>query len=208
MQLIEKYFPDLSQQQLEQFQELTPLYKEWNEKINVISRKDIDNLNERHILHSLALAKIVNFKAGSEILDLGTGGGFPGIPLAIFFPEVKFTLIDGTRKKITVVDAIAQKLELDNVKAKHLRAEECKHRFDFVVSRAVTRLERLIPWSFRLLKHKQVNPIPNGLFAWKGGNIKEEIKALPNKEYIEKYPIPQYFKEEYFQEKQILYIQG
>lgn len=208
MEIITKYFPQLSPLQTRQIEQLHPLYSEWNQKINVISRKDIDNLYERHVLHSLAIAKQFTFLPGSEILDLGTGGGFPGIPLAIFFPETQFTLIDGTGKKIKVVDAIKTDLGLTNVNAKHIRAEELKQHFDFVVSRAVTQLDQLINWSFRLLKKKQQHAIPNGLIALKGGKVYAEIKALPRKEYVEVDPISNFFEEEYFKDKYIVYVQG
>ena len=156
MELIKDYFPELTERQIEQFQQLGELYKEWNQKINVISRKDIDNVYDNHILHSMAIARFVQFLPGAEILDLGTGGGLPGIPMAILFPETTFTLIDGTRKKITVVQEIIQALDLMNAKAMHMRAEELKgSKFDFVICRAVASLDKLINWSFRLIKNKQ-----------------------------------------------------
>ncbi len=208
MEIIKKYFPQLSPLQVRQFEQLQPLYSEWNQKINVISRKDIDNLYERHILHSLAIARLYTFLPNAQILDLGTGGGFPGIPLAIFFPETQFTLIDGTGKKIKVVEAIKTALQLKNVHPKHIRAEELKQHFDFVVSRAVTQLDQLINWSFRLLKKKQQHATPNGLIALKGGKVYAEIKALPRKEYVEVEPISNIFEEEYFKEKYVVYVQG
>ncbi len=207
MESILQYFPDLTDSQIQQFQQLGPLYREWNEKINVISRKDIDNLYEHHILHSLAIAKVVSFKPKARVLDLGTGGGFPGIPLAILFPETSFTLIDGTRKKISVVNEVAGAIQLDNVIARHIRAEELKGQFDFVVTRAVARLEKLVPWSFRLIKEKQQHPLPNGLLALKGGNIQEEIKDLGRGHYVEVFPITDFFEVPYFEEKSVVYVQ-
>lgn len=207
MQNILRYFPNLSPLQQAQFTQLGPLYKEWNDKINVISRKDIDNLYERHVLHSLALSKVVSFVPGAEILDLGTGGGFPGIPLAILFPETKFLLVDGTGKKIRVVQEVIDALELKNVKAKQHRAEELKHHFDFVVCRAVARLDKLIQWSFPRIKNKQQHGLPNGLLTLKGGNIFEEIEELPNNHYTEMYQLKDFFSEEYFEEKCIVYVQ-
>jgi len=208
MDIIKKYFPQLSPLQIQQFEQLQSLYRDWNQKINVISRKDIDNLYERHILHSLAIAKLYTFLPNAEVLDLGTGGGFPGIPLAILFPEAQFTLIDGTGKKIRVVEEVKTALGLTNVRAKQIRAEELKHHFDFVVSRAVTQLDQLINWSFRLLKNKQQHAIPNGLIALKGGNVHAEIKALPRKEYVEVDPISNLFEEDFFKEKYVVYVQG
>jgi 16S rRNA (guanine527-N7)-methyltransferase len=208
MDIIKKYFPQLSPTQIQQFEQLQPLYRDWNQKINVISRKDIDNLYERHVLHSLAIAKLYTFLPGAEVLDLGTGGGFPGIPLAIFFPETQFTLIDGTGKKIRVVEEVKTALGLTNVHTKQIRAEELKQHFDFVVSRAVTQLDQLINWSFRLLKKKQQHATPNGLIALKGGNVHAEIKALPRKEYVEVDPISNLFEEDYFKEKYVVYVQG
>ncbi len=208
MNLLLKYFPNLTETQLRQFEQLPDLYRAWNDKINVISRKDIDNIVERHILHALAIAKVVTFVPGAEILDLGTGGGFPGIPLAILFPKTRFTLIDGTGKKIKVVNEVIEAIGLENAKAKHSRSEEIKHHFDFVVCRAVASLDKLINWSFRLLKKKQSHAIPNGLITLKGGNIQSEIRALPRKEYIEIYPVSKYFEEEYFEEKCVVYVQG
>ena len=185
------------------------LYPEWNAKVNLISRKDIDNLYERHILHSLSIAKEFNFVAGTEILDIGTGGGFPGIPLAVFFPEVTFHLIDGTLKKIKVVQDIIEKLSLENATAQQVRAEELKKRkFDFITARAVAPLPQLKIWGQKFFKQRGMNPMPNGLIALKGGNVKLEIKALPKGEYTEVYPISEYFEEDYFKEKYIIYLQA
>ena len=208
MEAISKYFPELSELQLQQLVQLPTLYKEWNDKINVVSRKDIENIIERHILHSLAIAKVITFLPDAEILDLGTGGGFPGIPLAIFFPETQFQIIDGTGKKIKVANEVIEALGLKNIKAKHMRSEEVKHHFDFVICRAVASLDKLVRWSFPLLKKKQVHAIPNGLITLKGGNIKAEIKALPRNEYVEIYPISDYFEEDFFEEKCAVYVQG
>lgn len=207
--LIQTYFPKLSEQQLSQLSTLDELYKEWNSQINVISRKDIDNLYERHILHALALGIIIQFEAGADIVDLGTGGGLPGIPLAILFPKVNFTLIDGTGKKIKVVNDIIERIGLTNARAQQVRAEEWKgKKFDFVVSRAVANLDKLIPWSRRLLKKQQRHPYPNGLFALKGGDIEAEIKALVEREYTEVFPLEELFDLPYYEEKYLVYVQG
>jgi 16S rRNA (guanine527-N7)-methyltransferase len=205
-----KYFPNLTEEQQKQFAELLPLYKEWNEKINVISRKDIDNLYLHHVLHSLAIAKVVNFKDGTHILDLGTGGGFPGIPLAILYPSVSFLLVDSTAKKIRVVQEVVTALGLKNVEAQHIRVEDIKKgvQFDFVVTRAVTLLDQLFRWSRRLIKNKHLNALPNGILALKGGNIREEVKTLGKGQYVEVTPISKFFKEEYFEEKIVAYVQG
>ena len=207
--LLLDYFPKLSRSQQDQFSQLDSLYTEWNEKINVISRKDIDNLFVRHVLHSLAIAKVVNFTSGAKVLDLGTGGGFPGIPLAILYPDVYFTLIDGTGKKITVVKEIALALGLKNVQARQQRAEEMKGRqFDFVVTRAVAPLVKLCTWAFPLLKTAHQHAMPNGLLALKGGDLREEIKEMPRGTYYELHPIPDFFSEELFKEKFVVYVQG
>lgn len=209
MEAIQQYFPKLTEEQQEQFAKLAPLYQEWNQKINVISRKDIDNIYKHHILHGLAIAPIIRFRANAEILDLGTGGGFPGIPLAILFPDTKFTLIDGTLKKIKVVKAVVEALQLKNVEALQQRAEELKKRkFDFVISRAVARLPQLVQWSERLIKSKHAHPLPNGLIALKGGRqVQAEVKELPKGHYAEIYPISDFFKEAYFEEKFVVYVQ-
>jgi 16S rRNA (guanine527-N7)-methyltransferase len=209
MDIITKYFPGLDDLQLQRFQALDPLYRDWNAKVNLISRKDIENLYERHVLHSLAIAKMLKFNPGAEILDLGTGGGFPGIPLAILMPEVKFLLIDGTLKKIKVVQDVIEKLELTNAKAQQMRAEELKNlKFDFVVTRAVAELSQLRIWSQRIFKMKHTHAIPNGLIALKGGNIRQEAQALPKGEYVEMRPVSDFFEEEYFKEKYAVYLQG
>ena len=204
-----KYFLNLTPEQQNQFAALLPLYTEWNEKINVVSRKDIDNLNLHHVLHSLAIAKIMGFKDGSHILDLGTGGGFPGIPLAILYPSVNFLLVDSTAKKIRVVQEVTTALGLKNVEAQHIRVEDIKGvQFDFVVTRAVTSLDQLFRWSRRLIKNKHINILPNGILALKGGNIREEIKALGKGQYVEVTPISKFFAEDYFEEKVVAYVQG
>ena len=204
-----KYFPNLTPEQQNQFAALLPLYTEWNEKINVVSRKDIDNLNLHHVLHSLAIAKIMGFKDGSRILDLGTGGGFPGIPLAILHPLVNFLLVDSTAKKIRVVQEVTTALGLKNVEAQHIRVEDIKGvQFDFVVTRAVTSLDQLFRWSRRLIKNKHINILPNGILALKGGNIRQEIKALGKGQYVDVTPISKIFEEDYFEEKVVAYVQG
>ncbi len=208
MEVLLKYFPDLTAKQIAQFEQLLPLYQDWNSKINVVSRKDIDELYERHVLHSLAIAKVAKFVAGTSILDLGTGGGFPTIPLAIFFPEVQFTAVDSIGKKIKVVNEVAQSIGLENVVGIHSRVEDIKTRHDFIVSRAVAELQQLLSWSRKLIKTKHINNVPNGYWILKGGNIKEEIKTLGNREYVDKYPIPKFYKEAFFEEKYVLYVQA
>lgn len=210
MQIIEKYFPDLTDEQRKQFAALDGIYRDWNAKVNLISRKDIDHLYEHHVLHSMAIAKLLRFKPGVEILDVGTGGGFPGIPLAILMPDVQFHLIDGMLKKIKVVQDVIEQLGLTNAKAQQVRAEELKNaRYDFVVTRAVAELNQLRLWtSQRLLKTKESHKLPNGLIALKGGNIRMEIKALPKGEYAEATPVSDFFEEEYFKEKFVVYLQG
>jgi 16S rRNA (guanine527-N7)-methyltransferase len=207
MEELLSYFPNLQAGQIEQFRQLGSLYQEWNEKINVISRKDIDNLYTHHILHSLAIAKVVSFHPKARVLDLGTGGGFPGIPLAIMFPETQFALIDGTRKKITVVEEVAAGIGLQNVTARHIRVEDFKGNFDFVVSRAVARLDKLVHWSFRLIRDKQQHSLPNGLLTLKGGDMKEEIKSLGRGSYTEVFPLTDFFDLPYFEEKCLVYVQ-
>lgn len=200
-----KYFPNLTNKQKEQFVLLADLYKDWNLKINVVSRKDIDELYVRHVIHSLGIAKILKFLPGSKVIDVGTGGGFPGIPLAIYFPEVHFHLIDGRAKKIKVVNEVANALELSNVVGQAIRAEELKMRFDFITARAVTQLDRLTLWCERLMERQEQNAIPNGLIAFKGGDLTEELKSIKN--YREVVDIFKYFPIPYFEEKRILYIQ-
>lgn len=204
MEILEQYFKELNPRQIEQFQMLEGLYKSWNEKINVISRKDIDLLYERHVLHSLAIAKVINFKPYTEILDVGTGGGFPGIPLAILFPESKFTLVDSIGKKIQVVNAISTELGLKNIKALHMRAEQLKTHFDFVVSRAVAPAEEIISWTKELISKNHFHQKPNGWLLLKGGALKEELSATKKSYKI--YSISNYFNEEFFEEKAVVYI--
>ena len=204
MQIIDKYFPNLSQRQKEQFQNLDTLYREWNAKINVISRKDIDNLYEHHVLHSMAIAKIVRFKPGTSILDFGTGGGFPGIPLAILFPECRFHLIDGTGKKVNVAAEVAKAIGLDNVEAVHRRGEEEKGKFDFIVSRAVMPMPDLVKIVRKNISTKQQNSIANGIIVLKGGDLTAELK--PYHKIVEVTPISRFFDEEWFKEKDVIYL--
>lgn len=204
MQIIDKYFPNLSQRQKEQFNNLDTLYREWNAKINVISRKDIDNLYEHHVLHSMAIARIVRFKPSTSILDFGTGGGFPGIPLAILFPECRFRLIDGTGKKVNVAAEIAKAIGLENVEAIHQRGEEEKGKFDFIVSRAVMPMPDLVKIVSRNISRKQHNSIANGILTLKGGNLSAELK--PYHKIVEVTPISQFFDEEWFREKSVIYL--
>lgn len=207
MKLIKAYFPNLSEVQYQQLEKLGQLYKEWNDKINVISRKDIDNVYNHHILHSMAIAKFIQFKPAANILDLGTGGGLPGIPMAILFPETQFRLIDGTRKKITVVQAIKEELGLKNVVARHIRAEEMKERFDFVICRAVASLDKLFQWSTPLLSKKERHAFPNGLITLKGGDLEAEVEMLPRGTYVDIVPLSHYYLEPFFEEKAIVYVQ-
>ena len=204
MNLIEKYFPQLTDEQRRQFAALDGLYHEWNDKINVISRKDIDNLYEHHVLHSLAIAKAVNFRAGTEILDFGTGGGFPGVPLAILFPECRFKLIDGTGKKIRVAQEVAAAIGLKNCQAEHLRGEDERGRFDFVVSRAVMPLPDLAKIVRKNISKKQQNATPNGIICLKGGNLEAEVQPFRN--IVEVMPISNWFEEEWFKEKNVVYL--
>lgn len=202
--LILKYFKDLTEEQIAQFSQLYELYSFWNAQINVISRKDIDELYERHILHSLGIAKFCGFKAGESVLDVGTGGGFPGIPLAILFPETQFHLVDSIGKKIKVVSEVATALGLKNVKASHLRAEQVTDKYNFVVSRAVTRLIDFYPWIRGKFAKENKNAIQNGILYLKGGDLTEEIKESKLK--AELYPLSAYFDEAFFETKYVVYI--
>ena len=204
MQQILKAFPSLTTTQIEQFQALMPLYREWNDKINVISRKDIDNLYTHHVLHSLAIAQYIRWKPSTQILDFGTGGGFPGIPLAIMFPECHFKMIDGTGKKIKVVNAVAQAIGLKNVEAVHLRGEEEKGKYDFIVSRAVMPLPDLVKIIRKNIATQQHNALPNGLICLKGGNLSAEIQPFKNR--VQLTPIAPWFADEWFNDKQLIYL--
>ena len=203
-----EYFPGLSERQQQQFSALDGLYRDWNAKINVISRKDIDNLYIHHVLHSLAIAKVVQFRAGTQVLDLGTGGGFPGIPLAILFPQAQFHLIDGTAKKIRVCQEVISALELPNCRAEQQRAEELKRpSYEFVVTRAVAKIDQLAAWSLRLISGKQRNALPNGILALKGVGLREELALLPKGAYVEEYPLAKWFGEPFFEAKEVMYLQ-
>jgi len=204
MNIIEKYFPNLTSRQLEQLAALDALYHEWNEKINVISRKDIDNLYEHHVLHSLAIGKFIGFKPGTEVLDFGTGGGFPGVPLAILFPECQFKLIDGTGKKIRVAQEVCQAIGLDNCHPEHLRGEDEKGKYDFVVSRAVMPLPDLMKIVKKNISTNQRNAIPNGVICLKGGDLQAESR--PFRRIVQTMELAQYFEEEWFKEKHCIYV--
>jgi 16S rRNA (guanine527-N7)-methyltransferase len=203
MDEILKYFPNLSDNQIEQFQKLDFLYHDWNEKINVISRKDIDSLYTKHILHSLAIAKVNKFEPGTYVLDVGTGGGFPGIPLAILFPETRFYLIDVIAKKIKVVQAVAEALELKNVKAEQLRAENVKGDFDFIVSRAVTNMPDFVSWVKTKIKKQNKHELKNGILYLKGGDLTEELKDFPK---ATEYNISDFFEDEFFETKKVVHL--
>ena len=203
MELILKYFPNLSEIQKKQFVQLQELYEEWNTKINVISRKDMENLYLKHVLHSLAIAKVIRFVDGTKILDVGTGGGFPGVPLAILFPEVKFLLVDSIGKKIKVVKGVSEKIGLQNLKAEHTRVEQVEGEFDFIVSRAVTQMKVFQQWVRNKISTNQKNTLYNGILYLKGGDLTEELKGIKN---VDIYDIPQYFEEDFFETKKIVYI--
>ncbi|WP_395767509.1 16S rRNA (guanine(527)-N(7))-methyltransferase RsmG [Aquirufa sp.] len=202
--LIKKYFPEITEKQEAQFDMLLPLYKEWNEKINVVSRKDIENLLLHHVLHSLAIAKFLPFRPGTEILDVGTGGGFPGIPLAILYPETHFLLVDSIGKKIKVVEGVAEALELSNVEAKHMRAEDVDQDFEFIISRAVTRLTPFYYWVKNKISPNHFHTQRNGLLLLKGGELTEEIAELGKK--VKVTALTSYFKEEFFETKKLVYV--
>lgn len=203
-QLIQSYFPNLSEKQIEQFERLQSLYEEWNAKINVISRKDMHQFYIRHVLHSLGIAKVMGFQPGTKVLDIGTGGGFPGIPLAILFPDTHFHLVDSIGKKITVVKEVARALKLSNVEAQQARAETLVRKYDFVISRAVTRMINFYPWVKGKIKKEDFNEFPNGILYLKGGDIDEEMEEL-DKSYVT-YHLSDYFKEEFFETKKVVYM--
>ena len=204
VQVIFDHFPDLSAAQKKQFEALSALYAEWNEKINVISRKDIDQLYTRHILHSLAIARFISFPSGSKVLDIGTGGGFPGIPLAILFPESSFFLADSIGKKIKVVQEVAQAVGLTNVHAEHIRAEQIKEKFDFIVSRAVARTKQLYNWTHQMIQSSDHPTLASGYLLLKGGELDEEMKEFGQSHSI--IPISDYFEDPFFETKKIIYI--
>lgn len=203
MDLIQKYFPELSDVQKQQFEALQGLYEDWNSKINVISRKDIHSLFLKHVLHSLAIAKVVKFKPNTQILDVGTGGGFPGIPLAILFPQAKFHLVDSIQKKINVVSAVAQTLKLKNVTATHQRAEAVEGRFDFVVSRAVTTMPSFVKWIKNKIKKEQNHSLSNGILYLKGGDLSDELASFAK---VTIYDIDVFFEEDFFQTKKVVHL--
>ena len=202
--LILKYFPNINESQIHQFSILPQLYEEWNSKINVISRKDIDLLLERHVLHSLGIAKITQFSSGSNIMDVGTGGGFPGIPLAILFPECNFLLIDSIGKKIKVVGEVALGLQLKNVRAQHERAEKINEKFDFIVSRAVTDFNEFYNWIKNKIAKQNRNEFENGILYLKGGDLKEELKNFKNRTLV--FDLTNHFEEEFFETKKVVYM--
>ena len=202
VELIEKYFPNLTEEQKNQFAKLEDLYKEWNEKINVVSRKDMESLYEKHILHSLGIAKVMEFAPNTKVLDIGTGGGFPGIPLAILFPEVQFTLIDSIGKKITVVKEVSSGIGLKNVTAIHGRAESLKEKFHFVVSRAVTQMPVFLRWLKGKFEKEQFNPKHNGVLYLKGGDLAEELAGLK----CEIFSLQDFFETEFFETKKVVYL--
>ena len=204
MDIILKYFPDITEKQKQQFAQLYDLYIDWNSKINVISRKDIENLYTHHVLHSLGIAKLLTFKDGTTIMDVGTGGGFPGIPLAILFPQCKFLLVDSIGKKVKVAAEVAAAIGLTNVETRHSRVQEVKEKFDFVVSRAVMALPELVSLIRKNISPKQMNVLPNGLICLKGGDLGEEMK--PFKKTAEADELSMYFDEEFFETKKVVYV--
>jgi len=202
--LITHYFPNLSPRQRQQVEQLLPLYKEWNDKINVVSRKDIDNLYVNHVLHSLGIARVIDFLPGAEVLDVGTGGGFPGIPLAILFPETQFHLVDSIGKKITVVREVSHALGLVNVSYEQIRVEQIKDKYDFIVSRAVTQMKEFYGWVSNKVKPESAHTLDNGILYLKGGDLEEELNQL--KRPYQLFELSDYFKEEFFQTKKLVYI--
>jgi 16S rRNA (guanine527-N7)-methyltransferase len=203
MDLLLKYFPNLTQLQISQFSQLQELYKDWNLKINVVSRKDIDELYLRHVLHSLGIAKVVQFKPNTKVLDVGTGGGFPGIPLAILFPETQFHLVDSIGKKIKVVNDVSEGLGLQNIKTTHGRVEEIKETYDFIVSRAVAQMETFVFWTKGKINKKQQHPIKNGILYLKGGDLSDELKKYTSATI---YNLPDYFAEDFFETKKVVHL--
>lgn len=201
--LILKYFKSLTEKQIDQLTQLESLYKEWNDQINVISRKDIDFLYERHVLHALAIAKVIDFKPGASVMDVGTGGGFPGIPLAIIFPETNFYLIDSIGKKIKVVNGIKEALDLKNVTAEQIRAEKVKQEFDFIVSRAVTQMPQFVAWVRKKIKKDSVHELRNGILYLKGGDLEEELKEYPS---VQIYNIQDFYEEDFYETKKVVYL--
>lgn len=204
MEQLIKYFPNITDLQRRLYEALPSLYAEWNEKINVISRKDIDNLYERHIIHSLGIAKVMPFMPGAQVLDVGTGGGFPGIPLAIMFPKTQFMLIDSIGKKIKVVNAVAETLGLKNVVARQIRAEQVKGKFDFVVCRAVTDMNAFAPWVQSKISNTNKHALQNGILCLKGGDLQEELKPFGNKATI--YDLSKFFAEEFYETKKVVHL--
>ncbi|MDQ6814577.1 MAG: 16S rRNA (guanine(527)-N(7))-methyltransferase RsmG [Bacteroidota bacterium] len=205
MEIILKYFSDFTQTQLEQFSALEALYKDWNSKINIISRKDIESLYLKHVLHSLAIAATIDFEPGTQVIDIGTGGGFPGVPLAIFFPEVQFHLVDSIAKKLKVINEVSRAIGLNNITTQHARAEEIKNRqFDFAVSRAVAPIKDLWKWAYPLIKKGNKQALPNGLMGLKGGDLVQEISESALKPRM--IPVDEIFPEDYFKEKYLLHI--
>jgi 16S rRNA (guanine527-N7)-methyltransferase len=204
--LIKHYFPEVSEAQIEKYTLHRVLMLEWNNKINLISRKDIADFELHHQLHSLAICKVIRFVDGTKIIDIGTGGGFPGIPLAIFYPNCQFTLVDSIGKKIMVVQDVIQQLELKNVRAIQQRGEEIKEKFDFVTNRAVAPVADIMKWTQKLIATKHINAMPNGILCLKGGDLREEIKEF--KKYSVLFPIKDYFKESFFDTKSVVYVQG
>ena len=203
MDLLLKYFPNLTQLQISQFSQLQELYKDWNLKINVVSRKDIDELYLRHVLHSLGIAKVAQFKPNTKVLDVGTGGGFPGIPLAILFPETQFHLVDSIGKKIKVVNDVSEGLGLQNIKTTHGRVEEIKGTYDFIVSRAVAQMETFVFWTKGKINKKQQHPIKNGILYLKGGDLSDELKKYTSATI---YNLPDYFAEDFFETKKVVHL--
>ena len=203
METIENYFNDLSEVQITQFGKLQNLYQDWNLKINVVSRKDIDELYLRHVLHSLGIAKIIDFRAGTEVMDVGTGGGFPGIPLAIYFPETNFHLVDSIGKKIKVVNEVVERLQLGNVRTTHGRVEEVQGEYDFIVSRAVAQMETFVHWTQGKIAKKQQHHLKNGILYLKGGDLTEELNNFPKATI---HHLSSYFKEDFFETKKVVHL--